>query len=342
MPMLHFPLFMRMLIHKTRNFTGPSMFFKILASLYGIWNLDFFQTLIPPICLPLNTMQVIALDYLVAVYPLLVLVCVYVLVRAHDRGCGLVIRLWRPFLSCFARMRQQFSARYSIIDAFATFILLSYIKLVNVSVDLLVPTEIFNIYGSHFGYFIYYDATIEFMSHQHLPLFTIAITVGFITACFPLLLIFYPMQWCQTLLNKFECNSSSLRMFMECFQGYYRDKSDGGWDCRYFAAVYLTLRFMLAILYAMMHINCTLLLLLLVIAAVLCLLLIQPYKKQFAFYNKMDIVFLVSLIVCLTSFSTLITPSEDSQLIITFSSVLSAIVSLVPFSYWTVLVLSSS
>ena len=25
---------------------------------------------------------------------------------------------------------------------------------------------------------------------------------------------------------------------MECFQGNYRDKSDGGWECRYFSAVY--------------------------------------------------------------------------------------------------------
>ena len=46
---------------------------KFLSTLYGIWNLDFFRSLIPPICLQLNTMQLIALDYLLAVYPLLLL-----------------------------------------------------------------------------------------------------------------------------------------------------------------------------------------------------------------------------------------------------------------------------
>ena len=82
-----------------------------LSTLYGIWNLDFFHSLIHPICLPLNTMQIIALDYLVAVYPLLLLTCFYVLLRAHDRGCRLVVRLWRPFLWCTARLRQQWNIR---------------------------------------------------------------------------------------------------------------------------------------------------------------------------------------------------------------------------------------
>ena len=211
------PTLMRVLTHDNRCTAGPSIYLKIEASLYGIWNLDFFRTLIPPICLPLNTMQMIALDYLVAVYPLLVLVCVYVLVRAHDRGCRLVVQLWRPFLSCFARMRQQFSARYSIIDAFATFIILSYIKFISISGDLLIPTQIFNINGTHVGYFMYYDATVEFMGTQHLPYFILAIAVTIAVASFPLLLLLYPMKWFQAVLNKFQLNCLGLRMFMECF-----------------------------------------------------------------------------------------------------------------------------
>ena len=49
---------------------------------------------------------------IVALYPLL---C-----SAHDKGCRLVVRLWRPFLWCTARLRQQWN-RHSIIDAFSTF-----------------------------------------------------------------------------------------------------------------------------------------------------------------------------------------------------------------------------
>ena len=334
------PNFMRELTHKTRNITKPSMFFKILASLYGIWNLDFFRTLIPPICLPLNTMQVIALDYLVAVYPLLVLVSVYVLVRAHDRGCRLVVQLWRPFLSCFARMRQQFNIRNSVIDAFASFILFSCIKFLNVSSDLLITTEIININGSNVGYYMYYDATIEFLGQEHMPYFILAIAVGLILATFPLILFFYPMQWCQTALNKLEWNCSSLRMLMECFQGYYRDRSDGGWDCRYFSAVYLTLRFLFAILY-IFPIKSPLSVLL-IIAVVFFLLCVHPYKKKFTFYNKLDTVFLLTLISSLTCASGFFTPSEYSQFFIRFGFVITAIFVLVPFFYLTILFLLKS
>ena len=174
--------------------------------------------LIPPICLPLTALQVIALDYLVAAYPLLLLVCFYVLVTAHDRECRLVVRLWRPFLWCSSRIRQQWNIRYSIIDAFATFVLLSYIKFVSVSGELLLSTPVFNIHGSRIGHFMYYDGTVEFMGQQNMPCF-IAITILVISIVFILLLILYPMKWFQVFLNKCHLNSPGLRMFLECFQG---------------------------------------------------------------------------------------------------------------------------
>ena len=95
--------------------THTLYYIKFLSTVYGIWNLDFFRSLIPLICLPLNTMQIMALDYLVAVYPLFLLTCFYALLRAYDRGCRLVVRLWRPFLWCTARLRQQWNIRHSII-----------------------------------------------------------------------------------------------------------------------------------------------------------------------------------------------------------------------------------
>ena len=53
---------------------------KFVMTLYGVWNLDFFRTLYPPICLDIDPFQVLVLDYVVAVYPLAVSyfgICVY-------------------------------------------------------------------------------------------------------------------------------------------------------------------------------------------------------------------------------------------------------------------------
>ena len=46
------------------SYTKRGVLCQLFATVYGIWNMDFFRTLIPPICLPLTTIQVIALDYL--------------------------------------------------------------------------------------------------------------------------------------------------------------------------------------------------------------------------------------------------------------------------------------
>jgi hypothetical protein len=149
---------LRVLVQNSYN-TKYFSFVQFLATVYGIWNLDFFRTVIPPICLPLSMMQVMALDYLVAVYPLLVLAIFYVLVRAHDRRCRLVVRHVRPCFWCSARLRHQWNMKHSIIDAFATFLLLSYFKLVNTSGDLLIPTKVHDIHGFLVGYFMHGSST---------------------------------------------------------------------------------------------------------------------------------------------------------------------------------------
>ncbi len=59
--------------------SGPEWTVKILAALYGVWNLDFFRTLIPPICLNVSFLQATALDYGIAVYPLVLIGMTYAL-----------------------------------------------------------------------------------------------------------------------------------------------------------------------------------------------------------------------------------------------------------------------
>ena len=284
-------------LQNTRG-TNLEVFVSFVETVYGIWNLDFFRAIIPPICLPLTTMQVIALDYLVAAYPLFLLVCFYVLVTAHDRGCRLVVRLWRPFLWCSARIRQQWNIRHSIIDAFATFVLLSYIKFVSVSGELLLSTPVFNIHGSRIGHFMFYDGTVEFMGQQNMPYFIIAIIILVISIVFILLLILYPMKWFQVFLNKCHLNSPGLRMFMECFQGYYRDRSDGGRECRYFAAVYPMLRIVATSLYGLTHNKLFFALAIVILIGVVAIILVvRPYKKQQDIYNKLDAIFLMTMVV---------------------------------------------
>ena len=290
-------------------------YIKFLSTLYGIWNLDFFRFFIPKLCLPLNTMQMMALDYLVAVYPFLLLICFYVLLRAHDRECRLVVRLWRPFLWCTARLRQQWNIRHSILDAFATFFLLSYIKLLDISHVLLTYTNVYNAAGSWVGSFLYYDATVEYMSPEHRPYAVLAILVVVVGVLFPLvLLLLYPMQWFQKCLNRCGLNSPGLQMFMQCFQGYYRDRTDGGRECRYFAAVYPAFRIATYFLYsATLGRTFYVYFIFLCVLVTVAVVFMSPYKQKYETYNQLDVAMILCLEVICGGFILIVTAIDPKQ-----------------------------
>ena len=313
-------------------------FMKFFLTLYGIWNLDFFRLVVPPICLPLNTMQMIALDYLVAVYPLFLLACFYVLLTAHDRGCRLVVRLWRPFLWCTARLRQRWNVRHSIIDAFATFLLLSYMKFLGTSFDLLVPTAVYGVHGQLVGSFLYYDATIEYMSPQHKLYASLAIIVLVVGILFPLvLLLLYPMQWFQKCLNKCHLNSPGLQIFMQCFQGYYRDRTDGGREWRYFAAVYPAFRIITYFMYgAILGTMFYVVFILLCSIVAVMIVIIQPYKKPYKFYNKLDTVMMLSLTVFILGVVLFLLAFDIRQISPVSGLYFSSVLSLTPLLYFIV------
>ena len=66
---------------------GAKVFMRLIFSLYGIWNLDFFVSMIPPFCLPArNIFHIIHLTYVIALYPLVVLIVLYSCIELHARG----------------------------------------------------------------------------------------------------------------------------------------------------------------------------------------------------------------------------------------------------------------
>ena len=81
---------------KTRvtTFTLVSIPVRILHTIYGVWNLDFFRTVILPevVCLEMSTIQliVLALEYLVALYPLVLMI------QLHARNFWSLVWVWKP------------------------------------------------------------------------------------------------------------------------------------------------------------------------------------------------------------------------------------------------------
>ena len=220
--------------------------------MYGSWNLDFFRPLYPEICLRITTLQALTLDYIIAFYPLHLITITYTAVTLYFREYRVVMLMWKPIKKCLSVLRIEYTAvRTSMIDVFATFLMLSYNKILSINFDLLAFTIPVDVYGNSVGRYLYYDASYEHFGLNHLPygLLAIVVLVVFNLAPF-LLLLFYPMKWFQRLLHCLKLSHLALHKFVDSYAGCYKDGTEPGTrDCRYFAALFLFARILAFIIF---------------------------------------------------------------------------------------------
>ncbi len=162
-----------------------------LASLYGVWNLDFFRPFYSDICLGIGLLPTLALDYVIAVYPLFLMIVSYLLIVLYDKNYRVINVMWRPFKILFSLFRKKWDIRTSVIDAFATFFLLSNIKFFSVSFDLLVPIPVYELHHDHYNYTwgLYYSGDIEYFGPEHLPYGILDILVSMVCVVFPIVIL---------------------------------------------------------------------------------------------------------------------------------------------------------
>ena len=111
---------MRILFEGEHHYISVNHIFRPLtytiATMYGIWSLDFFRLFYTPFCLhpSLTTLQVMSLDYIIAAYPLVLIVVMYLLVGMYNCNCRPVVVVLRPFHFCFLRFRHQLDIKTSL------------------------------------------------------------------------------------------------------------------------------------------------------------------------------------------------------------------------------------
>ena len=235
------------------EFSGRSPFIHyitlVFTTVFGCWNLDFFRYILPSLCINslLTPIQVISLEYVVAFYPLLLISTTYICVELHVRDSKLIVWLWRPFSRCLAFVLKGRKINFSFVHAFSSFLLLSYSKILFVSSQLLVRTNLYDPYGQMVGpAMVFYDASIEYFSAPHLPFALLAICVLSVFVFLPaLVLLLYPTRIFQRSLGCCRVRWLALHAFADTFNGYYKNGTEGTRDYRYFAGLYLILRIVL-------------------------------------------------------------------------------------------------
>ena len=287
------PPFLRNLIiyiqHK-QQFKPP---IQAMIVMYSLWNLDFFRGLYPDICLDVSTLTILALDYAVAIYPLLLIVISYFLIELHVRNVRIVVILWKPFRCLFTLIRRNWDSKTTVIDTYATFFILSYTKILYVSADLLTPVRAHSLNNDSVTWVLYYDATVDYFGREHLPYACLAI-LSFLTLIpTTFFLLVYQLKCFQRLLGFLKIRSQLLPAVMDSFQGSYKNGTEiGTRDYRWFAAVPLIGRIALLLIYTITLDGSYLPIVIIVIVCIIVFTaLIQPYKVHLSKYAKLDITF---------------------------------------------------
>ena len=318
---------------------------KYVGSLYGIWNLDFFRSFDLGICLGTDTLQTLSLDIAVGIYPLLLMVLSYVLIDLYDRNFRILVIMWKPFLTFFSLFRRNWEIRTSVIDAFATFFLLSNVKFLSASFDLLVPVRVFQLSSSkgfHHGLRLFYDATIPYFGATHLPYAILAIVTLLVFVLTPvMLLLFYPFRWFQKLLNIFPFRWYIIHTFMDSFYGCYKNGTEPGTrDCRWFVSLFYIVRILL-FLVALFTLNS-----MYYITGSMCLVLfailmlnIHPFKTDFSHYTDINAIFIILLASCYVTVAGIDIANFKRHKIIWMFYILVIIFAILPLLYISVIVL---
>lgn len=307
----------------------------ITTSVHGIWNLDFFRIVLPELCLNIPPLQTLALDYLIAFYPMLLMGIAYTIVELHGRGFRPMMYIWRPFHRHLVQFRHQWGIQTTIMDAFVTFFILSTTKLFSVSFDLLVPTRLFTPKGDTIGVHLYYDPSIKYFSSDHLPFALLALSVLAVFIILPLSLwLFYQCKFFRNCLTKCRLKGRVLDEFVNTSQKYYKDGTDGTMDCRWYAGFYIIVKAFIYLAYAVclngiayLLLTCT------YVVASTVPLIVHPYKHEYAVFNTIDSIFLLWQGL----FCMLLASADLSSMVDRYFSLLThfcaGIISLVPFVY---------
>ena len=190
---------------------------KIILTLYGMFNLDFFPLVLPPFC---TSSQL------------------------------------RPIHGCFVCLRRSWNTRSDLIDVFASFFLLSYSRIIYqimLTFDFVEITNYSLTDGlKSFDYALKADFNIvvfnstSYIYYPYIVVVCFTAILGLLFIILPMLfLFFYHTKMSQRLFSA-KCIHNRLRIFfytfIEKYHCCYRDGLDGAKDMISFSGIYFLLR----------------------------------------------------------------------------------------------------
>lgn len=226
------------------------IFLRLTLTVCDIWSLDVLRCIVPGFCLSerLTNTDVLFLELITAFFPIALIVLTTVLIELHARNFRAIVVLWKPFHRCCSSLRRGWNPRSSVINAFATFLLLSVVKVCFVTTSFLYTLK-FVRRKSH-NAVLYIEPTIKFYDIYKQAYFIPTLLLFVMFALLPILLLCcYPTR---AFRHATQCLCSArqrnaLFIFMECFQGQYKNGTTGSYDYRAASSIGFMIRVLIGI-----------------------------------------------------------------------------------------------
>ena len=229
---------------------SSKIFLYIISTLISIWNLDIFRSVVPPFCVSskLTDVDVVLLDYISVLYPLLLILITYIGIELHARNFSPVVTMWKPFHRCFSKCRRTLDPTSSVIAAFSTFISLSFTKSLYITYSIASKRHYFVNEIRHVSLIL--DPSKEDKQYSSILISTwyfIPSVLIVMFTYFPviILLLFYPLKTFRKFLHCC-CGGRkyhTIYVFMNTFQGHYKDSTNGTRDYRAVSCLNFLIRF---------------------------------------------------------------------------------------------------
>lgn len=226
--------------------------FRVLYQLpYGVWNMEFFTILAEPYCLSnkIGTYGVILINYVIALYPIVLIVFFSSIVWFYGKGLRLAILLCKPVYKCILYIQRKWEFRRSMVGVFATFITMSYTKMLSTSFRLIMPTDLYDSNDRIVHRNIpMYNGNVKYTDPDLIIMYISAIVTLFVyVIVLPFFLVTPSVVRALHRRTKWEWLSrilpwGRLQEFLEGFHSCYVIGRNGQVDCRWFSGMFLVLR----------------------------------------------------------------------------------------------------
>ena len=233
-----------------------SIYWKILMVFYGIFNLDFGRYIFPAFCASphLKPFHITYLYYIPLIYLLFLTSIAWLCIRKFNKPTAFVLQ-------------SMSDSKNSMIDVFASFSLLSYAKLMFISIGTAlrpVVTWNANNFSVQSHHRLFSEPNVEYINKEYLPLIIFSSIVTLFTVIFPILLAVYPIRSFRSLFFKYRFTSrhmGAINMFLDKFYSCFRDGINGGRDMRSFVSIYYFIYWLVFVftivqeLFRLFHVN---------------------------------------------------------------------------------------